>query len=111
MAERTRGGHFCVVDTCPSGQQQFESVELLELHLRQHTGETSYHCDVCYKSYATRHARDKHVATHDPSPEQHTCPHCGLAQPNRLVLNMHAKYCTSRQTQAEGDIVIYVNNH
>ena len=111
VADRTRGGHFCVVDTCPSGQQQFESVELLELHLRQHTGETSYHCDVCYKSYATRHARDKHVATHDPSPEQHTCPHCGLAQPNRLVLNMHAKYCTSRQTQAEGDIVIYVNNH
>ena len=69
----------------------------------------NYSCDICHKTFATCYARDKHVSTHEQG--QHTCPHCHVDQPSRIVLNMHTKYCKSRtDTAATNDIVIYVNN-
>merc|ERR1712098_23296 len=94
VGQKTRGGCFCVVEDCDLGQAEFESPELLELHLQQHTGESSFYCDVCYKSYGTELARDRHVATHETG--KHTCPYCHVNQPNRMVLNIHTKYCQSK---------------
>ena len=72
----------------------------------------NFSCDICHKAFATCYARDKHVSTHERG--QHTCPHCHVGQPNRIVLNMHMKYCKSRTDTADADatndIVIYVNN-
>jgi len=104
VGQRTRGGNFCCVEDCDLAEAEFETPELLELHLQQHTGETSFYCDICYKSYGTELARDRHVATHETG--KHTCPYCHVNQPNRMVLNMHTKYCQSKTDE----IVIFVEN-
>ena len=68
----------------------------------------NYSCDICLKNFTTCYARDKHVSTHEHG--QHTCPHCHVDQPSRIVLNMHMKYCKSRPESTTNDIVIYVND-
>lgn len=94
----------CAVAGCSLTDQEFSSVKLLELHLQQHTGERGHCCTICSRSFTTELARLKHEATHEEG--DFTCPHCQSAQPSRLVLNMHQRYCASRQQR--DDIVVYV---
>ena len=94
-----------------TGSPQMHAASALETAVDSVNNSSSpkdYGCDICHKKFATCHARDKHVATHEEG--QHTCPHCHVDQPSKIVLNMHAKYCKSRTDSSKSEIVIYVND-
>ena len=96
----------CAVAGCSLTDQEFSSVKMLELHLQQHTGELGHYCSICDRTFSTELARDKHEATHEEG--DFTCSYCQSAQPSRLVLNMHQRYCTSREQRE--DILLYVED-
>jgi len=96
IAQKQGTGLYCVVAECTTAGQVFPSVEALELHLQEHTGEVSHPCMLCFKHFSTASARDKHTATHEEGKGGYDCPHCDVTQPSRMVLNMHVKYCKKK---------------
>eukprot|EP00092_Neocalanus_flemingeri_P018024 GFUD01019509.1.p1 GENE.GFUD01019509.1~~GFUD01019509.1.p1 ORF type:complete len:860 (+),score=163.23 GFUD01019509.1:61-2640(+) len=97
IAQKQGTGCYCMVSECPNSDHLFPSVESLELHLQEHTGEISYPCTLCFRRFTTSPARDKHLATHEEGQEGYNCPHCDVTQPSRMVLNMHVKYCNKKE--------------
>jgi len=104
IAAKQGGGCYCVVSECPSSGQLFPSVDILELHLQEHTGEISYPCTLCSRHFTTAAARDKHTATHEGQ-GGFNCPHCDVTQPSRMVLNMHVRYCNRREEDLDEEMV------
>lgn len=103
MAQKQGNGLYCVAAECPNSDQLFPSLDSLELHLQEHTGESSHPCLLCFKHFTTASARDKHTATHEEGGGGgYNCPHCEVTQPSRMVLNMHVRYC-NKKGEAEAD--------
>ena len=105
IAEKQGNGLYCVVSECPNSDQLFPTVDSLELHLLQHTGEMSYPCALCLRHFTTSAARDKHSATHEEGQGGYNCPHCDAIQPSRMVLNMHVKYCNRKKDDVDEEMV------
>jgi len=104
LSLKQRNGLYCVVEGCPNSDQIFPSVESLELHLQDHTGEVSYPCMLCFKYFTTAAARDKHLSTHEDGNGGYHCPHCDVIQPSRIVFNMHVKHCSMKEEADRGMI-------
>nr|XP_039264243.1 zinc finger protein 227-like [Styela clava] len=71
---------------CEICGKMLSSVQRKTVHMKQHTGERPYKCDVCGKSYCDKGALKKHIIRHS---KKFTCEICDRPFGCRSALTDH----------------------
>ena len=78
---------WCDYSNCNKG---FETKEKLDNHIRKHTGEKPFVCDLCSKPFSTKGALKGHMRKHSTD-KPYQCNICGKAFGNRGSLKTHIR--------------------
>ncbi|XP_063796190.1 zinc finger and BTB domain-containing protein 41 [Pseudophryne corroboree] len=80
---------------CPKCEKTFDRVGKYESHIRVHTGEKPFECDICSLRYSTKSNLTVHRKRHDSETEmprkEHKCPFCSRLHASRITLVKHVK--------------------
>lgn len=84
--------------------QSFGRAERLEEHLRTHTGETPYKCDICSKGFTTKHNLLRHRNIHTLE-RKYTCKYCHkfFADPTQHKRHQATHFAKQNKGQNCGD--------
>ncbi|KAM4642734.1 zinc finger and BTB domain-containing protein 41 [Discoglossus pictus] len=100
---------------CPKCEKVFDRMGKYESHVRVHTGEKAFECDICHQRYSTKSNLTVHRKRHNSETEvhvkEHKCPCCGKLHASRTTLAKHVKrfhpenaqeFITAKKIKGEG---------
>ena len=61
-----------------------------KVHIRTHSDDLQYKCDMCNKQFREKGSLDRHIRTHTGE-KPYPCPHCGRKFAEHGTLNRHLK--------------------
>ncbi|KAI4291568.1 hypothetical protein PAPHI01_0842 [Pancytospora philotis] len=72
LEEHTRDAAalVCVWEGCPRKRESFSNKYALQAHVRIHTGDKPFKCEVCGRCFSRADALSKHVKRHEASDKQ-----------------------------------------
>ena len=76
---------------CSLCHQSFASMKALKHHLKTHTGDTGWSCEVCGKVLSTKLMLELHTASCGKGTKQHNCKECGKGYTTKQALVAHLK--------------------
>uniref|UniRef100_A0A8C6S8Y9 C2H2-type domain-containing protein n=1 Tax=Neogobius melanostomus TaxID=47308 RepID=A0A8C6S8Y9_9GOBI len=75
---------------CPVCQKRFGTKQILENHIRVHTGERPFSCSTCEKTFAQKSALDYHMRTHTGD-KPYSCSMCDKTFVHKGHLQTHTR--------------------
>lgn len=81
---------------CPHCERTFNTVSMLNIHVRVHTGERPFVCEHCPKAFATRSGLDLHVRRH-LGVKPYACPVCDRRFVENSNLRVHMRTHTGEK--------------
>ena len=76
---------------CSLCHQSFASTKALRHHLKTHTGDTGWSCEVCGKVLSTKLMLELHTACCGKGSKQHNCKECGKGYTTKQAMVAHLK--------------------
>ena len=76
---------------CSLCHQSFASTKALKHHLKTHTGDTGWSCEICGKVLSTKLMLELHTTSCGKSSKQHNCKECGRGYTTKQALVAHLK--------------------
>ena len=75
---------------CPLCSKNYERDNLLQIHLRTHTGERPFKCEICGKCFNLNGTLKRHILTHTGE-KPHQCQFCKLRFRYQYGLTCHVR--------------------
>lgn len=95
----------CSQVPCPLCHKLLKSHKSLKVHMRLHTGEARFRCDVCDKSFVQKESMLRHWRLHDPGHRAgNTCGTCGRTFSSQHHLKQHQLLHTQVGTRARAAV-------